>query len=156
MILYVPLIPSCEPLLNFFWIRPCHQATWQYSALVRLSFKMHRDVKMTQIGSPKYGLSDRQKIQSYLEITHVKTFCFGLVKNVMPLWRYFLQHNTKAYMQRHTDTRNSYSAMKTNLVTIQHVKKLRYSDDFKLRIKQTVTIYHSITRRTSNLGVSVS
>jgi len=23
MILYVPLIPTCEPLLNFFWIRPC-------------------------------------------------------------------------------------------------------------------------------------
>jgi len=22
MILYVPLIPTCEPLLNFFWIRP--------------------------------------------------------------------------------------------------------------------------------------
>jgi len=23
MILYVPLIPTCEPLLNFFWIRLC-------------------------------------------------------------------------------------------------------------------------------------
>jgi len=23
MILYVPLMPTCEPLLNFFWIRPC-------------------------------------------------------------------------------------------------------------------------------------
>jgi len=23
MILYVPLIPTCEPLLIFFWIRPC-------------------------------------------------------------------------------------------------------------------------------------
>jgi len=22
MILYVPLIPTCEPVLNFFWIRP--------------------------------------------------------------------------------------------------------------------------------------
>ena len=23
LILYVPLIPTCEPLLNFFWTRPC-------------------------------------------------------------------------------------------------------------------------------------
>jgi len=42
LILYVPLIPTCEPLLNFFWIRPCSEYYAVISLLIiKLFYNSH-------------------------------------------------------------------------------------------------------------------